>query len=76
MASLQPPLQRYYGALPDPPDDRDWKILYSNEQIPDDPTVDLRPYVPQVLNQLQLGSCTANAVVAAFSIDTKKQKLP
>ena len=75
MASLQPLLQRYYGALPDPPDDRDRKIRYLNEQIPTDPTVDLRPYVPQVLNQLQLGSCTANAVVAAFSIDTKKQKL-
>ena len=73
MASPQPSLQRYYGALPDPPDHRDRKITY--EQIPTDPTVDLRPYVPQVLNQGRLNSCTANAVVAAFSIDAKKQKL-
>ena len=74
MASPQPRLLRYYGALPDPHDSRDRKITY--EQIPTDPTVDLRSYVPQVLNQGRLGSCTANAVVAAFSIDAKKQELP
>ena len=75
MASLQPPLRRYYGALPDPPDQRDRKIRYSYEQIPTDPTVDLRSYVSQVLSQGRLNSCTANAVVAAFDIDAKKQKL-
>ena len=75
MASPQPPLQRYYGALPDPPDHRDRKIRYSYAQIPTAPTVDLRSYVPQVFHQGRLNSCTANAVVAAFGIDTKKQKL-
>ena len=75
MASPQQSLRRYYGALPDPPDHRDRKCRYSYKQIPTDPEVDLRSYVPQVLNQGALGSCTANAVVAAFVIDAKKQKL-
>jgi C1A family cysteine protease len=36
----------------------------------------LKPQCPAVYNQLQLGSCTANAVGAAVEFDLLKQKLP
>lgn len=36
--------------------------------------VDLRPYCPPVYDQGELGSCTANAICAAYEIDEIKQK--
>ena len=36
--------------------------------------VDLRNYCPQVYDQGHLGSCTANAISAAYEIDQIKQK--
>ena len=73
MTQSQPP--RYYGARRDRPDPRDFKVRFQPEEIPSDETADLCEYVDHVYNQGQLGSCTANAVCAAYLIDLHKQKL-
>ena len=64
-----------YGWVPDIPDARDY--LYSTPQpvlaeLP--PKVDLRSKCPPVYDQGQLGSCTANAIGAAFEFDQLKQQ--
>ena len=66
-----------YGWKPDLPDARDH--LYSAPQIalaalP--PSVDLRSGCPPVYNQGRIGSCTANAIAAAFEFILKKENLP
>ena len=67
-----------YGWIPDLPDHRDH--LFSTPQpvlgeLP--PHVDLRPDCPKKLyDQGRLGSCTANAIAAAFEFDLLKQALP
>ena len=66
-----------YGWRPDLPDARDH--VFSAPQIalvalPD--SVDLRPGCPPVYDQGQIGSCTANAIAAAFEFDLMKQQLP
>ena len=66
-----------YGWTPDLPDARDH--LFSAPQIslaalP--PSADLRSTCPPVYNQEQIGSCTANAIGAAFEFETTKQGLP
>jgi len=67
-----------YGWIPDLPDHRDH--LFSAPTpvltvLP--PSVDLRPNCPKtVYDQGQLGSCTANAIAAAFEFDLSKQALP
>jgi C1A family cysteine protease len=64
--------------LPDLPDHRDH--IFSAPApvltvLP--PKVDLRPACPPtVYDQGRLGSCTANAIAAAFEFDLGKQKLP
>jgi C1A family cysteine protease len=68
---------RGYGWLPDVPDRRD--LLFSAPAefmaaLP--PTADLRGRCPAVYDQGQLGSCTANAIAAAFEFDQLKQQLP
>src|SRR6266550_1083945 len=65
-----------YGWTPDLPDARDH--LFSAPQpslaaLP--PSADLRGGCPPVYNQGQIGSCTANAIGAAFEFDTTKQGL-
>jgi C1A family cysteine protease len=65
------------GWLPDLPDSRD--LMYSapmltTRSIPT--SVDLRKKCPPVYDQGHLGSCTANALSAAFQFDLKKQKKP
>jgi C1A family cysteine protease len=65
-----------FGWIPDIPDNRDnyafwpynFKVLES---------VDLRTtgFLPEIYDQGELGSCTANALAAAFSYDQVKQKL-
>src|SRR2546430_400903 len=62
-----------YGWVPDLPDHRDH--MYSApthvlKALP--PKVDLRPNCPPVLNQGQLGSCTANAIANAHRFDQIK----
>jgi C1A family cysteine protease len=65
-----------YGWIPDLPDQRDH--LYAAPapivtRLP--PRVDLRPRCPPVFDQGQLGSCTANAIGAAYRFDLKRQKV-
>ena len=65
-----------YGWTPDLPDARDH--LFSAPAIalaalP--PSADLRSGCPPVYNQGQIGSCTANAIGAAFEFETMKQGL-
>lgn len=66
----------HYGWVPDLPDARDQ--LYSAPAIalaalP--ATVDLRDQFPAVYDQGRIGSCTANAIAAAFEFDLRKQQL-
>jgi C1A family cysteine protease len=63
-----------YGWVPDLPDARD--LLFSATRaavakLP--PSIDLTAGMPPVYDQGQLGSCTANALGAAFEFDLKKQ---
>lgn len=65
-----------YGWRPDLPDARDH--LFSAPQItlaalP--PSADLRSGCPPVYDQGQIGSCTANAIGAAFEFEVNKQGL-
>lgn len=64
-----------FGWVPDLPDQRDFKL-----QIPEithlPSTVDLRKLCPQVYDQGNLGSCTANALAAAVGFELHKQKAP
>jgi C1A family cysteine protease len=66
-----------YGWLPDLPDHRD--IMYGAvRKIPVKlpRSVDLRPECPPVLNQGQLGSCSANALSGALEFLELKDKRP
>jgi C1A family cysteine protease len=68
-------IQRY-GWVPDLPDHRDH--LYAAPPrfltaLP--PSVDLRPSCPAVYDQGELGSCTANAIGAAFEFEQMRQKM-
>ena len=70
-------IKRFYGWIPEKPDQRDKKFLF----IPDPsvvlpPMVDLRPFCPPVYDQGQLGSCTANGIGFAYEFDRMKQGLP
>lgn len=65
-----------FGWVPDLPDQRD--LMYSApmmvmKKLP--AKVNLQSKCPPVYNQGPLGSCTANALSAAFEFDRKKQKL-
>ena len=64
------------GGRRDAPDSRDYKRVYGDDMIPSrdtHPKVDLRKYVDRVYNQGSLGSCTANALCSAFSLEWKRQ---
>lgn len=67
---------RNYGWRPDVPDHRDYHFKHAEAPIVAPPKVDLRPQMPTVYNQLDLGSCTANAGGAAFQFDQIKQGQP
>ncbi|OZA67864.1 MAG: peptidase C1 [Sphingobacteriia bacterium 39-39-8] len=65
-----------FGWLPDLPDHRD--LLYASvkkikRKLPD--SVDLRKQCPVVYDQGSLGSCTANALGAAFQFGQMKQAI-
>jgi C1A family cysteine protease len=71
---LKPRLIKWYGWRPDTPDKRDH--IYSVEKpVALPPKVDLRSVCPQVYDQGNLGSCTANAIAAALQFDMIKQKV-
>ncbi len=66
-----------YGWNRDLPDGRDLMYAAPVEVVAKLPeTVDLRPQCPDVYDQGQLGSCTANAIGAALQFDQIKQQLP
>ncbi len=60
-----------YGWVPDKDDSRDFirKYTYNKKN----PRVDLRDKCPEIYNQETLGSCTANAIAAAYQYDEIKQ---
>ena len=66
-----------YGWMRDIPDFRDLQFndhFSTMEALPS--IVDLRPQMPPVYDQGQLGSCTANAIGAAIQYELTKQNLP
>jgi C1A family cysteine protease len=68
-------IQRY-GWVPDLPDARDYLYAAPEAVLATLPkTVDLRPDCPPVYDQGQLGSCTANAIGAAFEFAQRKEQL-
>lgn len=66
---------KIYGWKRDLPDHRDLKFeIISAQSLPE--SVDLRAQMPAVYDQGDLGSCTANAIAAAFEFDQRKQRYP
>ncbi len=66
-------ITRKYGWRHDLPDHRDIPFTASAAPLP--PAVDLRAEMPPVYDQGELGSCTANAIAAAFDYERAKQGL-
>jgi len=68
-------MTRYaYGWVPSRPDFRDHLFAPNPDVLVDLPrSVDLRNYLPPCYDQEQLGSCTANALGAAFEYDQMRQ---
>lgn len=68
------------GWIPDLPDQRD--LIFDAEAelaklgVPLAPHIDLRAKCPPVYDQGKLGSCTANALAAAFDFDRHKEGEP
>ncbi len=62
-----------YGWRPDVPDARDHVFLVPKSKSVLPKKVDLRPKCPNPYDQGQLGSCTANAINAAYEFDLLKQ---
>lgn len=65
-----------YGWKPDVPDHRDKRFDHLSAPVPTPEVVDLRPKMPPVYDQGNLGSCTANSTGAAFQYDQIKLKQP
>ncbi len=63
-----------YGLKLKLPDFRDFEYVPKIVSLPT--SVDLRKQCPPVYDQGQLGSCTANAIGAAFEFELLKQNLP
>lgn len=75
--STRSKVNQWYGWVPDRPDQRD--KLYSAIAAPPKtlpPKVDLTAGCSPVENQLQLGSCTANALVGNLEFLEKKEGCP
>src|SRR5471030_2868626 len=65
-----------YGWIPDLPDQRDIIFSAQRDALAVTPAlVDLRAKCPPVYDQGQLGSCTANAIGAAFEFAQMKEEL-
>jgi C1A family cysteine protease len=65
---------RHFGWRPSLPDQRDELLKLAPLAAPLPPYVDLRSALPAVYDQGNLGSCTANALAAAFQFDQWKDK--
>lgn len=75
MQYFMTPKQHGLGWLPDVPDQRDF-VFEAPRVLPPTklpPRVDLRAGMPHVYDQGMLGSCTAQALAAAFDFNRKKQ---
>lgn len=66
-------MKKFYGCIPDHGDHRDHLLALSAMPLP--PAVDLRSQMPPIYDQGQLGSCTANAIGAAFQYEHIRQGL-
>lgn len=66
---------RGYGWRPQLPDVRD-RVYAARLRTPAPPEADLRPSMPPVYDQGQLGSCTGNAIAAAMEYERDRQGLP
>lgn len=66
---------RYYGWIPDLPDQRDHSFCLVGDSRALPAKVDLHANCPPIYDQGQLGSCTANALAAALDFERKRQKL-
>lgn len=64
-------MQRSFGFVPQPKDERDHVFHWSvpKKQLP--PSVDLRSVMPKVYDQGSLGSCTAHAIAALVEVKSK-----
>jgi C1A family cysteine protease len=67
-------LVRKYGWKPSVLDHRDIKFVQTSKATKLPETVDLRPEFPACYDQLNLGSCVANAVAGLFEWLQKKEK--
>jgi len=75
MKSKSTPKPNKFGWIRDLPDIRDLKLsLPSRMTLPE--SVDLRKSCPEVYNQGEIGSCTANGIAFALQFDMMKQKKP
>jgi C1A family cysteine protease len=77
MTAPNPRKVKRYGWVPDLPDQRDHLFAAPPAVVASlPPSVDLREQCPKgVYDQGRLGSCTANAIAAAFEFDLLKQGL-
>ena len=66
--------KKQYGWKPDIPDQRDFRYAAVTRAVKLPAKMDLRPNLPPVYDQGQLGSCTGNAIAAAVAFDLKRQK--
>ena len=64
---------RRYGWRPDLPDQRDYRLILPSAVLPS--SVDLRPSMPLVYDQGDLGSCTGNGIAGAIEYARRKQAL-
>ena len=67
------PSGKHYGWIPQKPDTRDRRLTFMVEELP--PSIDLRNKCPAVVDQGDLGSCTANAISGAYEFEYLKQSL-
>src|SRR6266403_1601749 len=67
MATINSRSQKWYGWLPDLPDQRDFSYGVIKPRLAKLPSkVDLRKKCPPIENQGEIGSCTAHALVGAL----------
>ena len=71
---IKPKNKAYYGWTPDVPDQRDLMFSLPKKMKKLPSKVDLRLEELPVFDQGALGSCTANAISAAFAFSVLKQK--
>jgi C1A family cysteine protease len=74
VSGLRPREVQRFGWVPDLPDARDFMYSAPEAVLTKLPTkADLRPKMPKIYDQGQLGSCTANAIGAAFEFEQVKE---